>query len=178
MLLERAREVGLRMSVEEGQLVVQGPRRAGDLAEQVLAHKGEVLALLSADTLPRIPVIPRNTDDATEGACPCALCSGVGETGIPEDEIEHEATCRAAEVVLAAQRAAHAVRDLTDNAETTIERFRTKIAAWYDWRDEHWDRAPALLEAVGDDLKRQVRALRGEKTSTLMAALGSASEVG
>ena len=46
MLLERAWQAGLRACAEGDKLVVRGPKHAAELAEQLLEHKTEVLALL------------------------------------------------------------------------------------------------------------------------------------
>ena len=48
-LLDRAREVGLSVRAEDGQLVVVGPRRHEALASALLAHKAEVLAELELE---------------------------------------------------------------------------------------------------------------------------------
>src|SRR5262245_65192722 len=50
-LLEQARSAGLTVIVQGDKLVIRGPRRAGPLAEQLLAHKGEVLDALTAEAV-------------------------------------------------------------------------------------------------------------------------------
>jgi hypothetical protein len=45
-LLKRAWRAGLRVCAEGDKLVVRGPMHAAELAEQLLEHKTEVLALL------------------------------------------------------------------------------------------------------------------------------------
>src|SRR5262245_58417074 len=50
-LLEQARSAGLTVSVRGDKLVIRGPRRAGPLAEQLLAHKGEVIDALTLESL-------------------------------------------------------------------------------------------------------------------------------
>src|SRR5262249_6425799 len=50
-LLEQARLAGLTVIVQGDKLLIRGPRRAGPLAEQLLAHKGEVIDALAAASL-------------------------------------------------------------------------------------------------------------------------------
>lgn len=50
-LLERARSAGLTVAVRGDKLVIRGPRRAGPLAEMLLAHKGDVLRALTLESL-------------------------------------------------------------------------------------------------------------------------------
>src|SRR5262245_7115820 len=50
-LLEQARSAGLTVVVQGDKLVIRGPRRAGPLAEQLLAHKGEVIDALTVQSL-------------------------------------------------------------------------------------------------------------------------------
>ncbi len=52
-LLERARAAGLRVTVEEDTLVIRGPRTADALARELLAHKPEIMPLLSTRSCPR-----------------------------------------------------------------------------------------------------------------------------
>ncbi len=49
VLLAEVRAAGLAVSVEDGRLIVRGPRRAESLARAVLDRKHAVLALLAAD---------------------------------------------------------------------------------------------------------------------------------
>ena len=48
-LLEQARLAGLTVIVQGDKLIIRGPRRAGSVAEQLLAHKGEVIDPTSLD---------------------------------------------------------------------------------------------------------------------------------
>jgi hypothetical protein len=50
-LLEQAHLAGLTVIVQGDKLVIRGPRRAGPLAEQLLAHKGEVIDALTVESL-------------------------------------------------------------------------------------------------------------------------------
>src|SRR5262245_8286942 len=50
-LLEQARSAGLTVLVQGDKLVIRGPRRAGPLAERLLAHKGEVIGALAVGSL-------------------------------------------------------------------------------------------------------------------------------
>jgi hypothetical protein len=50
-LLEKARSAGLTVVVRGDKLVIRGPRRAGPLAEQLLAHKAEVIDALTLPSL-------------------------------------------------------------------------------------------------------------------------------
>src|SRR5919198_567597 len=50
-LLERARSAGLQVSAEGGRLVVRGPRRAEPVARELLAHKVDVVRLLTCSGL-------------------------------------------------------------------------------------------------------------------------------
>lgn len=50
-LLEQARSAGLTVTVQGDKLVIRGPRRAGPLAEQLLARKGEVIDALAVGTV-------------------------------------------------------------------------------------------------------------------------------
>jgi len=53
-LLYQAREAGLTLRVDDGVLVVRGPKRCEPLARQLLARKPEIVELLGSDqtTLP------------------------------------------------------------------------------------------------------------------------------
>jgi hypothetical protein len=46
-LLERAREAGLAVRMDGESLVIGGPRRAAAIAQQLLAHKREVMAAMA-----------------------------------------------------------------------------------------------------------------------------------
>ena len=50
-LLEQARLAGLTVIVQGDKLIIRGPRRAGSVAEQLLAHKGEVIDALTVESL-------------------------------------------------------------------------------------------------------------------------------
>src|SRR5262245_4058925 len=50
-LLEQARSAGLTVIVQDDKLVICGPRRAGHLAEQLLARKGEIIDALTVQSL-------------------------------------------------------------------------------------------------------------------------------
>src|SRR5262245_22490124 len=50
-LLEQARSAGLTVIIQGDKLVIRGPRRAGPLAEQLLARKGEVMDALTVESL-------------------------------------------------------------------------------------------------------------------------------
>jgi hypothetical protein len=47
-LLEQAQAAGLKVRADRGRLVVRGPQSAEALARQLLAHKGDLMRLLSA----------------------------------------------------------------------------------------------------------------------------------
>lgn len=46
-LLDEALAAGLTVEAHEGRLIVRGPRRAGDVAQRLLACKAEILAALA-----------------------------------------------------------------------------------------------------------------------------------
>lgn len=48
-LLAQAERAGLKVSLDNGELVVRGPRRAEQLAKAIISRKTEVLALLSGE---------------------------------------------------------------------------------------------------------------------------------
>ena len=48
-LLAEAKTAGLTVRLENGQLVIRGPRKAARIAHRLLAHKGQVIAALLAD---------------------------------------------------------------------------------------------------------------------------------
>lgn len=50
-LLRQARSAGLTVLAQGDKLVVRGPRRAGPLVEQLLAHKAEILDALFLETI-------------------------------------------------------------------------------------------------------------------------------
>src|SRR5262249_34737413 len=50
-LLAQARSAGLTVRVRGDKLVIRGPRRAGPLAEQLLARKAEVIDALAVESL-------------------------------------------------------------------------------------------------------------------------------
>jgi hypothetical protein len=50
-LLEQARSAGLTVIVQDDKLVIRGPRRVRALAEQLLAHKDEVMNALAMESL-------------------------------------------------------------------------------------------------------------------------------
>jgi hypothetical protein len=49
-LLEEARIAGLTVTVEGNRLRIQGPRRAEPIAQRILAHKEEVVRILTTET--------------------------------------------------------------------------------------------------------------------------------
>ena len=51
-LLSEAREAGFTVEAHNGDLRVRGPRTAAALVERLRAHKGELLAVLTADPMP------------------------------------------------------------------------------------------------------------------------------
>jgi hypothetical protein len=57
-LLDRAREAGLTLGLEGDLLVIEGPRRAEAIARELLAHKAEIVALLSPPESPTEPTKP------------------------------------------------------------------------------------------------------------------------
>ena len=62
-LLERAWQAGLRACAEGDKLVVRGPKHAAELAEQLLEHKTEVLALLQQPPVCRQSGRPQHEAD-------------------------------------------------------------------------------------------------------------------
>jgi hypothetical protein len=69
-LLERARQAGLTVRAEGGTLVVEGPKRAAAIAEELLEHKAELLALL---------VEPERWDEALADAWPAITLERIGK---------------------------------------------------------------------------------------------------
>lgn len=65
-LLAEARAAGLRVNVQDGRLVIRGPRSAGETADRLLARKDDIKALLAA---PPRPVI--RTHECGAGVTPC-----------------------------------------------------------------------------------------------------------
>jgi len=49
-LLEQARLAGLTFTVRGDKLVIRGPRRASHVAEQLLAHKGEIIQAMTGNS--------------------------------------------------------------------------------------------------------------------------------
>lgn len=68
-LLSEARAAGLKVWIENGELVIRGPRRAESLAAQLLNHKAEIIALF------RIPEpLPIDvTERCFNNGCPAIL---------------------------------------------------------------------------------------------------------
>ena len=71
-LLRQAREAGLRVEAEGGNLRIRGPREAETLVQSLRAHKGVILALLAGETTP-----------GGDAAMETQLRSSAGDTGIP-----------------------------------------------------------------------------------------------
>lgn len=46
LLIDRARTAGLSLAVEDGKLVINGPKRAGAIAGELIGRKAEVIAAL------------------------------------------------------------------------------------------------------------------------------------
>jgi hypothetical protein len=61
-LLEEARSAGLTVRAEDGRLVVRGPKRAGDLAQRLLANKDQILAALDRPDRPNRPAPPAQAE--------------------------------------------------------------------------------------------------------------------
>ena len=69
--LREARKAGLAIKADGDKLIIRGPRRLGDLAQRVLAHKPEVMALLRSGGLADRP----RQEDAPQ---PPTRCSSDG----------------------------------------------------------------------------------------------------
>jgi len=79
-LLVRAEAAGLRVRAEGDQLVVVGPRRLAELADELLAHKSDVLAALAlrcsmCGATDR--VVRTYWSDWREGLCPGCVVTAV-----------------------------------------------------------------------------------------------------
>src|SRR4051812_20480130 len=93
-LLDRARSAGLSVTVEADRLVIKGPRRAGPIVRELMAHKPEVMALLAAaqgeptgSSSPPPP--PTNDDDVDAGLLWHSWRSArIAEAGVPKPEAE------------------------------------------------------------------------------------------
>jgi hypothetical protein len=64
-LVCHARSAGLHLGVKGDQLVVRGPQSATALAQQLLARKQEVMAVLDSAPSPRIPKYLEIGDETT-----------------------------------------------------------------------------------------------------------------
>jgi hypothetical protein len=56
-LLEQGRAAGLTIESDGDRLIIRGPRRATDLAREILEHKAELVALLGPPTPPDWPTL-------------------------------------------------------------------------------------------------------------------------
>jgi hypothetical protein len=66
-LLAEARAAGLRVNVQDGRLVVRGPRSASETANRLLARKDDIKALLAAPPRPAI-----RPHECGAGITPCS----------------------------------------------------------------------------------------------------------
>jgi hypothetical protein len=134
-LVRHAQSAGLHISVNGDQLVVRGPRSAADLAQQVLARKQDVMALLISAPSPRIPTNLEIGDVADAYLDGLALAAEQERIG--------------------GRMWASANADASDRDEW-VAMFRAHADTWRRWRDAQTGEGAAIAQRLDQALQERL----------------------